>query len=103
VTTKDILVALRNLLREPARHTQRVFARDAKNYPVPSTSQYAVCWCLAGGIAKITGDDLGRTGEYLAARDAIQAACGNKIAMFNDHATHKQVLEAIDKAVANAG
>lgn len=100
MTTKEVLKALRALLSDPKRWTKTVMARDEKNYPVKPTHADAICWCMAGGLGKITGDDLGRTEAYVKARDAINKACGSHLAQFNDYADHGKVLTVIDAAIA---
>jgi hypothetical protein len=63
----DDLVALRALIGTPERWTQRTNARlarvEGRAVPTSSHDAQAVCWCLQGGIMKVTEAELQKAGS----------------------------------------
>lgn len=49
---RKILEAARELLRDPARHTTGVAARDKHGYETSPTADDAVCWCFIGAMGR---------------------------------------------------
>ncbi|WP_298962283.1 hypothetical protein [uncultured Methylobacterium sp.] len=47
-----ILRTTREILSDPARHTQKAVARDKFGVEVGPTDPRAVCWCFLGGMSK---------------------------------------------------
>jgi hypothetical protein len=101
MTTKQILTQLRELLGTPEHWTQREMARTQMNYATSPLAPDAASFCLAGGLCHITKDMLGRSAEYVTARDAIAAAAGCTIVAFNDRSTYEVVLATLEKAIAS--
>ena len=97
---RRVLKRVRKLLSDPNKWCQGAFARDKNSDHVESCSEFAVSWCLLGAINKEVGtsDDFSIYGssaaKYLREKTGIR-----DIVLFNDHATHKQVLDLLDKAI----
>ncbi len=53
-TVKSTLVNLRRLLSRPDRWGQGEAAMDSAGISVDPLSSDAVCWCLLGGLSKVT-------------------------------------------------
>ena len=49
------LATLETLLERPGAHTRGVLARNASGEKVAALDSDATCWCLLGGIVKVTG------------------------------------------------
>lgn len=97
MTTKEILIAARAKIDAPERWTQGVVARNADGHPTYISAENAVCWCIAGAITSVGGDDVA-CGVFL-------RATGTKhIGKWNDDPTrtHAEVLAAFDRAIAAA-
>lgn len=97
----DDLVALRALLQD--HWTKGAMGRNAEGVSVASKDPTAVCWCLLGGMVKITGGGISDPKRFLALRSALNKASGGVgLGSFNDTATHEQVLALIDRAIEHA-
>lgn len=99
MTTREALIAARELIEDPERWTQEESARDADGKGVPIGSPEACQWCAMGALSKIAPDGLmlSRT------RVALLRGTGTySVSMFNDAPgrTHAEVLAAFDKAIA---
>jgi hypothetical protein len=55
MTTLEILIASRELLREPSHWTQESGARDARGRSVAVNDDGAVSWCVLGAIDRVVG------------------------------------------------
>jgi hypothetical protein len=53
-TPKDVLVAARALIADPAHWTQGSYARDAAGHRVGENSAEATCWCTMASWASTT-------------------------------------------------
>ena len=94
---------VKELLADPARWTQEWFARNADGCKTSSDDGHAVCWCLSGAIKKCYPDLKEREkatnklidvlSDYLPIYDGAMG-----IYIFNDSATHDQVMEVLEKA-----
>lgn len=99
----SLLTKARALIALPENWTQGVRSRSKHGNWCPSTSESAAQWCAIGAMDRIvdlefSGDKLLRADAYYALVDAAGVAFFPK---FNDTSTHKQVLAAFDKAIAN--
>jgi hypothetical protein len=98
------LKALRKLLADPKHWMRGRYARDIKGNTVPPLDPTAACWCIMGGIIKVT------SGNEVDARDVrnkmLRALSSGGAAPylieFNDKRgrKHAEVLELIDAGIA---
>lgn len=103
------LKALRGLLAEPSHWTKGSFAKDKEGEPCSSGGAEATCFCLVGGINRITRGSipLGRalTKALISVpgedpRTARLKARHGFLYTFNDGAAHEEVLALIDNALS---
>ena len=108
MNTKEILIAARDLIADPARWTTARFARDEfGNELLDPSSPRAACWCARGAIQKIGGrPDKPGTPAYGAAEylyKACVALFGKTVFLVNDGPNgHARILKAFDHAIAEA-
>jgi hypothetical protein len=107
-TPLEVLKGARELLADEERWTTKEYSRTAAgvgcNDPL---SEYARRWCLAGAIAKASGRQPGDHEPAIRALAQIVREPGvtqplGAIAIFNDDATHAEVLAVLDRAIAAA-
>lgn len=101
MTVKEVLIAARAKIADPANWTQHDYARRKCGYAVNPTSTYAECWCAIGALAAVIGDTVRaeKSVPYFELRDAM----GLDIDDFNDTHTHAEVLAKFDEAIAAQG
>jgi hypothetical protein len=101
MTTREVLVAMRELLAKPEAWTQGAYARDASGRYVSLVSQEASCWCIGGALLKCSRMG-GNYDEVLFKLGGIFA--GDSISAWNDapERTHADVLALLDRAIAEA-
>lgn len=99
MTTKETLLALRELLSDEKRWTKKVLAREPSGFTTSPISPKASCFCMGGGLMKILRCTGGFSEPYQNARDAIVRAAGAPIATANDRATHAEMLAILDEAI----
>ncbi len=82
------------LLSDPAKWTQKDFAKDECGRRVSPLSEHARSWCMVGAIEKLYPDD------GVSVYEAVRAVSGYKFGLFrfNDTHTHAEVLELLRKA-----
>ena len=102
-TVTELLIEARDLISEPGRWTQGVYACDALGYAIDWGSPEAVCWCATGAICK-AAESIQEHGKRRAlierATVELRIAIGhNGVTAFNDHRTHAEVLAAFDRAI----
>lgn len=110
MTTREILIAIREKIADPAHWTQECYARDEKGESVNYDAQEACRWC-AKGAYYLTSTDKRRDDAWkLLLRSAyeIQASHpptrdGCPIAYVNDTLGHGAVMRMFSKAVELAG
>lgn len=90
------LKAARALIESEDAWTKGANACDAYEGAVRSADPRAVAWCAAGALERVGASD--------AAFSALEDEGGGSITAFNDnpYTAHGQVLEAFDRAIANA-
>lgn len=103
--TLAILLAVRSLLRAPARWTKHELALDGAGDACPPESPRACEWCLAGALQRATHDLLGDAPPWEAVEaagiargkvaDAICARTGQD-ARANRHLERKVIIEFND-------
>ena len=118
MTPREILTGTRSLLSDPRKWTTGWFAKCEAGIAREATDEKAVCWCVAGGIQRVSD---GRPAAYFEAlRGFIRANAirlpsyedgaedgrdwledmHNAIGGFNDSIDHTGILAALDKAIA---
>lgn len=100
MNTLETITKTRELLADPARWTKNCFAKDEDGLSVAFDSKRATCWCLAGGIAKVTGADTPFDDGLERVFEEIGLTVNNSVVQFNDFATHEQVVAALDETIA---
>ena len=103
-TVTEILIEARELISDPERWTQGVYARDAQGIFTDWDSPEAVSWCVTGAIAKVVRSVQESKGDYnalvMSALDKLRCAIGHDgVTAFNDAHNHAEVLAAFDKAI----
>lgn len=108
------LKALKDLLADKGNWTQGEFARNAKGGRAAPNSKTAVCWCILGGLQKVTkqmrtagpGNTLTRYGAGRAALiGAIHGVCPEHfgaVTNVNDTGGYRQVKKLINAAIKAA-
>ena len=99
----EVLTEARELISDPKRWTQGLYARDVRGNYTKWNSPEAACWCSAGAIAKVVGASTDSDIEYdpIAKRAIKKLMYGinSSIYKFNDSHTHAEVLTAFDKVI----
>ena len=90
------LKALYKLLRAKSRWTQGAWARDKKGDSVNPRSNAATCWCLLGGIEKVTSSY--RRQDSM--KNALRESADNTfLVRYNDGCSHQELLAVIKGAM----
>lgn len=102
MTTKEALIAMRELLSDPKRWTKGALGRDSHGEKISAKSDMTVCWCLGGAALKI-----GKVADYDLAMNALRKLCPDQghlcgVVLFNDDpsTTHADILRVLDAAIA---
>lgn len=100
MSTKDILIATRELLSDESRWTKNSGGRTAEGAACSASNADAVAFCLAGAACRVSPE---------AGLDAISMAVMKhrsalSITSWNDHPfrTHADVLAFLDEAIEAA-
>lgn len=101
MTVKEVLIAARAKIADPAHWTQFEYARRISGFGVSPESTYAECWCAIGALASVVGDTA--RAEKSAPYNALLDAMGEDVDNFNDTHTHAEVLAKFDEAIAAQG
>jgi hypothetical protein len=105
-TPKDVLVAARKLIEDPAHWTQGSYARDAAGNKVSENSPKATCWCTMGALYKVSGCHGVFTGAGGRAIEVLARAAWDEyhrgVVVLNDQFGHKAVMQVFDKAIVAA-
>lgn len=105
MNTLETLKAARDLISDPARWTQREYARDQFGNSAMATDGYATCWCALGAIRKVTGreNDIYRPAVAQLARhcQVVDIPAGWAVSTHNDTHDHAEVLALFDAAIEN--
>ena len=100
------LIALLALFSDASKWTQRAWARKASGEETDPMDPEATCFCLAGGVQKVT--DNGSNPRFNPLRRAVnmalmaQTSQTHFLGSFNDRATFEEVHTVIVKALAEA-
>lgn len=94
------LWAARELLADPGRWTQGVYARDERGAKMPPEDVRAVCWCALGALLRPEATwqaDFVRGGAFLVqAADELFRSTPSGV---NDRLGHAAVLRIYDRAI----
>ena len=94
---EDDLKALRELFSDPSRWTRGVEAKDSLGRIVLPLEEGAVCFCLLGGILRVTDDDDDRSLALTSLlEEALPPLRYQGLDQFNDSSEHAQVLALIE-------
>ena len=99
MTTKEALIAMRELLSDPKRWCKGAYARDASGKPTENTKT-ACSHCLSGALHSVDG----------ATEAVVWAIAGalprgyHNVPAFNDapETTHSDILRVLDAAIEGA-
>lgn len=89
------LLRAKELIADPIRWCQRVFAYDDDSDEVSPDSPAARRWCASGALQAVGGG-------IVAHRYLFQAA-GQPISVVNDNEDHSVILRVFDSAIELAG
>lgn len=107
MTVKEVLIAARAKIADPANWTQGSFAKDIDGCQVWPWDEDATCLCAMGAIAvSVGGYDQHSIDSVFATPyfDALSEVMGaGDVVQFNDTHTHAEVLAKFDEAIAAQG
>lgn len=100
-STKDALIAARDLISDPKRWTQGVLARDSNGNNDSVYGETACSFCASGALLRVS------RGFFTEAIRALMVADGQDpndleaptVPIFNDTHTHAEVLALFDRAI----
>lgn len=97
------LIAARALIEKPEAWTTGVLARDSCGDPTDFNGPSAVCFCVLGALARVTGDESARSGAahlWLLAAARERHASAVTVGEANDSGGHVDALALYDWAIA---
>jgi hypothetical protein len=80
-------------LADKSRFTKGAHARNGKGFDCDVSDPGAVCFCLVGAIAKVTGKLCG-TAQY----EKLRSLIGDWVVSFNDSHTYEEVYAKVIEA-----
>jgi len=91
----EVLAAAANLIEPEGAWTRGTFARDEHGEPTTSSAPWAVCWCAAGAIIRVSADRV----RGKRALDYMEGRVGY-VDLFNDTSgrTQAEVVAAMREA-----
>jgi hypothetical protein len=110
ITPLTELLRARKIIENRRHWTRGVAARDRKGIPVTPDDPGASCWCVLGALFRVSADAkqpstiiAGKKVQLIKSWHLIEAAAGtDRLAEFNDTHSHHEVLDLIDRAIAEA-
>lgn len=107
-TPKEIFNEALNLIRDPARWTQWVCARDADGDVCDFYSERAVCWCSLGALRKVCEPEPASWFDNVSkVEKALNRGIGyigrGTLIRFNDTHTHAEVIALWEKVGREQG
>lgn len=105
MTQKEAIIAVRELISDPKRWTQGVYARRIKDDPifhhsVTPQSKDATCWCMLGAVIKVcSSDSVSFETDVTKTIESLMPTQFGGIAKFNDSHTHAEVLALLDSTI----
>ena len=98
----NILIDLKKLFQSPTSWTKISFARNISHNQVKPNDESASCWCILGGIERLSPDYPTRYSVCQYLSEIINKETRfTDISAFNDNidTSHKDVLNIIDQAI----
>ncbi len=100
VRAKKNLEAALAIIEDPARWTQRAFARHANGNTIGPLESYACKWCAMGALHRVIGPNYIPFDEIGALDDEAERLGKRCIVRLNDEGSHAEVVEAFRRAIA---
>jgi hypothetical protein len=95
----DDLDALDALFSDESKWTKRLNARAVDGGEAPPLSHNAVCWCLEGGVARVTGRVFPNA-RYYNLLDEFRITCGaDEVYTWND--SRRRTFVQVKKLIAD--
>jgi hypothetical protein len=106
--TRDVLVAARAKIADPAHWTKGYWARRANGFTCIPRDPMAVCWCVGGAIEACLGGRLGFDALMEKLEPIATEILGptqpdgskRRVTFLNDHLGHAAALDLLDRAIA---
>lgn len=99
-----VLREARELISDPKRWTQQVYAKDGLDQPRLGYDSRAVCWCADGALQRVCPNELAE--PRAEARNQLERAALNSFSKgyvwVNDTLGHSDILKCFDAAIASA-
>lgn len=103
--TSEFLIKAKSLIADPENWTQEDYARDSKGDGCFWNEPQATCFCSIGALYKVGGLEK-RTYQLpynvKQSCDLLKQQMEGYVPAFNDSHTHEQVMQAWDRAIAQA-
>lgn len=100
VRAKQNLEAALAIIEDPAKWTQRAFARHANGNPIGPLEKNACSWCALGALTLVTANDCSLHDEVKLLDDEAVRAGKGCVLMLNDQGSHAEVVEMFKRAIA---
>lgn len=103
----ELLIASKELISDPRRHTKGTYARKKDGTPCSPDDKDAVCFCSTGALRKVLRSH-GMSGHdtlYVMATRALQDSLPRRtpahwnMILYQDHATHQETMAVWDAAI----
>lgn len=96
----DQLKAAKAIIASPSKWLQGAYAKDANGFACRGDNPQATCFCSLGALQAV--NNCYSDAPSQPAISVLKQFMGGDVPEFNDSATHEQVMEAFDKAIAAA-
>lgn len=100
--TSEFLEKAKSYIDSPEKWTQEELAKDAHGKPVNPYNESATCFCSLGALMKAQLPTADRVDIYYTSKKFLFEAMGSTPSRFNDTHTHEEVMDAWDRAIAEA-
>ena len=96
----EILTTARDIISKPKYWTKRTCARDAQGEPEIWDSKAAYCFCSYGAILRAGLElKLSSNEACKSLENHIPPEYCNNIGCWNDHSTHKEIMQVFQLAI----
>lgn len=100
MTAKEVLIAARALIADPARWCRGAPGRDRHNASTGPWEPHTEKWCSLGATAKVIDIRVGHPPELYEARAILRSAIGNQsVSTWNDSNDHATIIAGFDRAI----
>lgn len=100
VRAKKTLEAALAIIEDPAKWTQRAFARHANGNPIGPLEENACSWCAFGALTLVSAPGRCLDDEVKLLNDEAARAGKGCVLMLNDQGSHADVVEMFKRAIA---